>query len=90
MPTNVPYAANIYALKSVGCTHIVVSTAVGILTDEIKPGELVLLDQYIDRTTKRQQTFYDGADGHPPGVCHIPQVPGPRMFPVTFVPIVCL
>jgi adenine phosphoribosyltransferase len=38
MPTNVPYAANIYALKAAGCTHLVVSTAVGILTERIKPG----------------------------------------------------
>ena len=73
MPTNVPYQANIYALKAAGCTHLVVSTAVGILTEDIAPGELCLLDQYIDRTTKRPQTFYDGAAGHPPGVCHIPQ-----------------
>eukprot|EP01051_Picozoa_sp_SAG22_P007908 SAG22_NODE_575_length_8991_cov_12.134859_8_plen_232_part_00 len=72
-PTNVNYRANIYALKAVGCTHVVVSTAVGILTEKVAPGELCLLDQYIDRTTKRQQSFYDGEPNHPHGVCHIPQ-----------------
>ena len=72
-PTDVNFRANIYALKSMGCTHLVVSTAVGILTEDFKPGELALLDQYIDRTTKRPSTFYDGEPNHPPGVCHIPQ-----------------
>ena len=72
-PTDVNYRANIYALKAMGCTHLVVSTAVGILQEGIKPGELALLDQYIDRTTKRASTFYDGEANHPPGVCHIPQ-----------------
>ena len=51
---------------------MVVSTAVGILQPHIKPGELALLDQFIDRTTKRASTFYDGAPTSPFGVCHIP------------------
>eukprot|EP01047_Picozoa_sp_COSAG01_P046228 COSAG01_NODE_4322_length_5133_cov_8.546285_2_plen_336_part_00 len=73
MPTNVNFRANIFALKAVGCTHVVVSTAVGILQPHIAPGELALLDQFIDRTTKRASTYYDGAPGSPGGVCHIPQ-----------------
>jgi len=74
MPTNINNRANIYALKAEGCTHLMVSTACGILKEEIKPGDFVLLDSFIDRTTKRHQTFYDGdvAAGHPKGVCHIP------------------
>ena len=59
--------ANIWALKDVGCTHIIVSTATGSLKKEIKPGDLVILDDFIDRTYKREQTFYDGKEGSPKG-----------------------
>lgn len=71
-PTAVNYRANIYALKSVGCTHIVVTTACGSLREEMVPGDMVILDQFIDRTTKRKQTFYDGSSSEFSGVCHIP------------------
>ena len=60
-PTHIPFRANIHALKSVGCSHIIATTACGSLKEEITPGEvLVVLDQFIDRTTKRQSSFYDG------------------------------
>ena len=65
-PTNVPYQANIMALKAIGCTHIVAGSAVGSLKAEIKPGDLVFTDQFIDCTTQRKQTFYEGNQ-----VCHI-------------------
>ncbi|KAG8595447.1 hypothetical protein GDO81_001520 [Engystomops pustulosus] len=71
-PTNVNFRANIWALKMEGCTHILVTTACGSLREEIQPGDIVVIDQFIDRTTKREQTFYDGAPGCLPGVCHIP------------------
>lgn len=71
MPTKVNYRANVWALKSKGCTHVVVSTACGSLREHIAPGDFVIIDQFIDRTTKRQQTFYDGEDGHPPGILHL-------------------
>nr|F6V515.1 RecName: Full=S-methyl-5'-thioadenosine phosphorylase; AltName: Full=5'-methylthioadenosine phosphorylase; Short=MTA phosphorylase; Short=MTAP; Short=MTAPase [Xenopus tropicalis] len=71
-PTNVNYRANIWALKSEGCTHILVTTACGSLREEIQPGDIVIVDQFIDRTTKREQTFYDGGPSCLPGVCHIP------------------
>ncbi|MFH1972846.1 MAG: S-methyl-5'-thioadenosine phosphorylase [archaeon] len=58
-PTNVNNRANIWALKSIGCTHIIATTAVGSLKEEIAPGDLVLIDQFIDRTTKRHSTFHD-------------------------------
>ena len=58
-PTHVPYRANIWALKQEGCTHILAPSAVGSLQEHIKPGDLVFTDQIIDRTTKRDQTFYD-------------------------------
>nr|XP_023655140.1 S-methyl-5'-thioadenosine phosphorylase isoform X1 [Paramormyrops kingsleyae] len=72
MPSNVNYRANIWALKDEGCTHLLVTTACGSLREEIQPGHIVLVDQFIDRTTKRIQTFYDGSPTSPPGVCHIP------------------
>ncbi|XP_030643921.1 S-methyl-5'-thioadenosine phosphorylase isoform X2 [Chanos chanos] len=72
MPSNVNYQANIWALKEEGCTHILVTTACGSLKEEIQPGDIVIIDQFIDRTTKRAQTFYDGRPTSPPGVCHIP------------------
>jgi len=72
VPTNINYRANIWALKQEGCTHVIVSTACGSLQEEIAPGDLVLLDQFIDRTTKRIQTFYDGTNPDMPGICHLP------------------
>ncbi|PSN31286.1 hypothetical protein C0J52_22287, partial [Blattella germanica] len=74
-PSNINYRANIWALKEVGCTHVLASTACGSLREEIKPGELVLMGSFIDRTTSRKQTFYDGAPNSPVGVCHIPMEP---------------
>ncbi|XP_064476999.1 S-methyl-5'-thioadenosine phosphorylase-like [Ornithodoros turicata] len=71
MPSNVNYRANIWALKELGCTHIIATTATGSLKEEIAPGHVVFPDQFIDRTTKRASTFYDGAETSPKGVCHI-------------------
>jgi 5'-methylthioadenosine phosphorylase len=59
-PTAVPYRANIYALKALGVTHIVASGATGSLREEIRPRDLVVVDQVIDRTTRRPTTFFDG------------------------------
>lgn len=67
MPSNVNNQANIWALREQGCTHILASTACGSLQEHIKPGDLVFVDQFIDRTTKRKQTFYEQGR-----VCHIP------------------
>ena len=49
MPGNVNYQANIWALKEEGCTHILVTTACGSLQENIHPGDIVVLDQFIDR-----------------------------------------
>ncbi|MFH1256715.1 MAG: S-methyl-5'-thioadenosine phosphorylase, partial [Candidatus Diapherotrites archaeon] len=65
-PSNVPYHANIWALKKLGVTRILSPCAVGSLQEEIKPGELVLVDQFIDKTYARETTFYDKEK-----VCHI-------------------
>lgn len=58
-PSRVPYRANIYALKSLGVTHILASGAVGSLRDEIRPRDLVVVDQVIDKTCRRTPTFFD-------------------------------
>ncbi|MHC4294825.1 MAG: S-methyl-5'-thioadenosine phosphorylase [Planctomycetota bacterium] len=58
-PSRVPYRANIYALKVLGCTHVIASGAVGSLRQEIRPKDLVLPDQVIDKTTRRIPTFFD-------------------------------
>ena len=61
-PTNVNYRANIWGLKEEGCTHILAATACGSLRERITPGHFVFPDQFIDRTTKRITTFFDGSD----------------------------
>ena len=57
-PTAVNYQANIYALKQERCTHIITTSAVGSLKEEIKPGHLVVPDQFIDFTKYRKNTYF--------------------------------
>ncbi len=59
-PHRVNYRANIYALKLIGARQIVSVSAVGSLRENIHPGEIVVVDQYIDRTRSRLNTFFDG------------------------------
>jgi len=59
-PSEVPFAANIFAFKKLGVRAVIASGAVGSLRDEIAPGDLVLVDQFIDKTFKRQNTFFTG------------------------------
>jgi 5'-methylthioadenosine phosphorylase len=63
-PTQVPYRANIFALKMLGVTHIVASGATGSLREDIHPGDLVIADQVIDKTSRRASTFFDHAAVH--------------------------
>jgi len=65
-PSNVNFRANIWAMKDLGVTHILATTAAGSLREEVKHGQLVFPDQFIDRTTKRKITFFEGHE-----VCHI-------------------
>ncbi len=58
-PSAVPYRANIFALKTLGVTHILASGAVGSLAEEIAPRDLVIADQAIDKTFRRPSTFFD-------------------------------
>jgi len=60
MPTEVPSRANIYALKSLGVEWIISISAVGSLKEEIRPMDLVIPDQLIDRTRSRVNTFFGG------------------------------
>ena len=58
-PTQVNNRANIFALKQSGCTHILASAACGSLREEIRRGDMVIPDQFIDFTRHRQVTFYE-------------------------------
>jgi len=65
-PTDINVRANIYALKSLGVKRILAPSTVGSLREEYHPGEIVFCDQFIDRTTRREQSFYTEDK-----VCHI-------------------
>lgn len=58
-PSEVNYRANLFALKMLDVTRIVSITAVGSLKEEIKPTDLVIPDQYVDATWKREKTFFE-------------------------------
>ena len=59
-PSEVPFAANIFALKKLGVHTIISSGAVGSLRKQIHPGDLVIVDQFIDKTFRRTGTFFRG------------------------------
>lgn len=59
-PHAIPYRANVYAMKQLGVTRIIGPNCVGSLQANIKPGDFVVSDQFVDRTTGRKDTFYDG------------------------------
>lgn len=59
-PTNIPYRANIVALRSLGVRQILSVSAVGSLQESLAPRSAVVPDQIIDRTTLREQTFFNG------------------------------
>src|SRR3954447_12076059 len=63
-PSQVPYRANIFALKQLGCTHVIASGAVGSLREEFAPRYLVVPDQIIDKRSKRPGTFYERSAVH--------------------------
>lgn len=64
-PTEVPYRANLHALKQLGVTRLISVSAVGSMKEEIEPGHLVLPTQYLDRTFARPKTFFgDGVVAH--------------------------
>jgi 5'-methylthioadenosine phosphorylase len=58
-PHKIPYRANLWALRSLGARQVLAPSAVGSLTTALQPGTLVVPDQLVDRTTGREQTYYD-------------------------------
>jgi 5'-methylthioadenosine phosphorylase len=67
-PHKINYRANIWALNSVGAKYIISPCAAGSLQKNIKPGDFVIADQFVDRTKNRADTFYDEAPvTHMPG-----------------------
>ena len=64
-PSSINYRANIDALKRLGCTDVIAVSAVGSLRQDYRPGDFVLVDQYIDRTFAREKSFFGpGCVGH--------------------------
>ncbi len=59
-PHMINYRANLWAMKELGVTRIIGPCAAGSLKSDVKPGEFVISDQLVDRTTGRKDTFYEG------------------------------
>ncbi len=65
LPSELPFRANIYALKTLGVDAVLAISAVGSMREDIAPGDLVVIDQFIDRTRHRPDTFFgEGIVGH--------------------------
>lgn len=65
LPSELPFRANIYAMKSLGVQYLISASAVGSLKEEAKPLDMVVPDQFIDRTKNRTSTFFgDGIVAH--------------------------
>lgn len=58
LPSDLPFRANIYAMKQLGVEYLISASAVGSLKEEVKPLDLVVPDQFIDRTKNRVSTFF--------------------------------
>jgi 5'-methylthioadenosine phosphorylase len=64
-PSEINYRANVFALKAAGATRVLSVSAVGSLREGLRPGDFVLVDQFIDKTWGRASTFFgDGVVGH--------------------------
>ena len=59
-PHEIPYRANVWAMKQLGVSRIIGPSAVGSLQAGVNPGDFVICDQFVDRTSGRKDTFYDG------------------------------
>jgi 5'-methylthioadenosine phosphorylase len=60
LPTEINFRANIFAMKKLGVDRIISVSTVGSLREQIAPGDIVIPDQFIDRTTQRPSTFFGG------------------------------
>lgn len=66
-PSQIPFRANIAALKMAGCTDLLSISACGSLREDLPPGHFVLVDQYVDRTMGRERSFFGtGCVAHVP------------------------
>ncbi len=61
-PHKIPYRANIYAMKQLGVKALILPCSCGSLKKEIRPGDFVITDQFVDRTYGREATFFDGPE----------------------------
>lgn len=66
IPSNIPFRANIWALKELECIAILATTACGSLKEEMCPGDLVFIDQFLDFTKSRKLTFFEDEVIHTP------------------------
>ncbi len=66
-PAAINYRANLWALHSLGVTRVIAPSAAGSLQSRIKPGDFVICDQFVDRTSGRADTFFDAG----PNVAHV-------------------
>jgi 5'-methylthioadenosine phosphorylase len=65
LPSEINYRANVHALKQMGVEKVISVSAVGSLREGLTPGDLVVVDQFIDKTYRRESTFFgDGIVGH--------------------------
>jgi 5'-methylthioadenosine phosphorylase len=65
LPGEINYRANIYGMKKLGCEWLISVSAVGSMKEEIAPGDIVIVDQFFDRTKERPSTFFgSGIVGH--------------------------
>lgn len=80
-PHLIPFRANLYAMKQIGVKKIIAPTASGSLQPEIKPGDFVICDQFIDRTWGRKDTFFEGPEVKHPSPAE-PYCPELRRFAV--------
>lgn len=63
-PHQINYRANMWGLARLGVERVLTTTAVGSLNPDMKPGDFVLIDQFIDFTKARPSTYFDGSDGN--------------------------
>jgi len=64
-PSQINYRANIYAMKKIGARAVLSISAVGSMKERIRPGDIVVVDQFVDQTKFRPNTFFaDGIAGH--------------------------
>jgi 5'-methylthioadenosine phosphorylase len=64
LPNEINFRANIHGMKQLGVEWIISISAVGSMREEIRPGDLVIVDQFVDRTRRRSSFFGDGVAGH--------------------------